>query len=398
MEGRNTYGHQHPLLLLKDHHPINNGSGARGYCSRCGEVVSGSAPCFACAEDCGVYLHKVCAEAPLELDHPFHPHHPLGLMQDVPSFLFGKYCCNFCDEVCRESFYHCSCDLDFHIKCALLTFNIARNNSKVLEHVPLEDEDEDLEDDSECFGCLEPLAKYPYFSPDYGFKLHKKCAELPLKMNHKCHRKHPLTLQFNAQRFLCVICQTKEERGLVYGCSSCGLFIHIGCLSPSHNIEDKSHPHPFTLFWRQVPFICDACGTSGNHVAYTCGTCDIIVHKKCISLPRIIKSKWHDHRLSHTYFLHREYVGILDCVICHKEINAEHGSYACSKCNDIFHVNCVTKDEASYVVVENEEEEEYANSLIVLEWNDAGEAIVVQHFKHTHPLRLRDRADSPYEL
>ncbi|MBA0845546.1 hypothetical protein Goarm_023097, partial [Gossypium armourianum] len=59
---------------------------------------------------------------------------------------------------------HCSCGLDFHIKCALFTFNIAENNLKELEHVPLQDPlistengDEELEDVSKCFGCEEEL-------------------------------------------------------------------------------------------------------------------------------------------------------------------------------------------------------------------------------------------------
>ncbi|KAL4273135.1 hypothetical protein GQ457_13G028420 [Hibiscus cannabinus] len=386
MEESNNYGHQHPLLLLNENSLIRDRF--HSWCERCCKMIS--APSFRCAEEgCRFYLHKVCAEAPLELTHPFHPPHPLLLMERECFDFSGNHRCNYCGQLCGGSFYHCSCGLKFHIRCAVFTLNIAQNNFNPF--IPTKDGDEEDKYD-ECFRCWEPLAKYPYFFLDGGFGLHKKCTEFPLKMNHRCHRKHPLTLQLNSQGLLCALCQIDSTKRFFYSCSPCGLFFHAKCLSPSRTIEDKTHPHPFTLLWRQVPFICDACGTSGCHAAYSCGPCDILVHEKCISLPRVIKSKWHDHRLSHTYFLHREYVGILDCIICHKEVNAEHGSYACSKCNDIFHVNCVTKDEASYVIVENEdEEEEYANSLIVLEWNDAGEAIVVEHFTHDHPLRLHDR-------
>ncbi|KAL4273820.1 hypothetical protein GQ457_13G028450 [Hibiscus cannabinus] len=384
MEESNNYGHRHPLVLLKENRLIRHRFESR--CNRCESHVS--APCFSCAEGCRFYLHKVCAEAPLELSHPFHPPHPLLLLMEYRSFdLSGSNHCNYCGGTCWGFIYRCSCHLRLHIRCALFTFNIAQNSFKELEDPSIPTKDED-----KCFRCWEPLANYTYFFLDGGFGLHKKCTdEIPLKMNHKCHRKHPLTLQFNNQGFLCAICQIDSPTGFFYGCSPCGLFIHIGCSSLPRNIKDKTHPHPFTLLLRRVPFICDACGTSGSHAAYSCGPCDIIIHKKCISLPRVIKSKWHDHRLSHTYFLHREYVGILDCIICHEEVNAEHGSYSCSKCNDMFHVDCVTKDEDTYVIVENEdEEEEYANSLIVLEWNDSGEAIVVEHFKHVHPLRLGD--------
>ncbi|XP_040943937.1 uncharacterized protein [Gossypium hirsutum] len=95
MEESNNYGHQHPLLLiLNQDQLIHNQSGVT-HCSRCGEKVS--APCFCCAEHCGFYLHKVCAEAPLELNHPFHPHHPLLLLQNAP-YSSGRYICNFCDK------------------------------------------------------------------------------------------------------------------------------------------------------------------------------------------------------------------------------------------------------------------------------------------------------------
>ncbi|KAH1096096.1 hypothetical protein J1N35_013017 [Gossypium stocksii] len=330
MEESNNYGHQHPLLLmLNQEQLINYGSGVAD-CSRCGEKVS--APCFCCVEHCGFYLHKICAEAPLELNHPFHPHHPLLLMQNAPYF-DGVYACNFCDKEGSEFVYNCSCcELDLHIKCALFTFNIAENNLKELEQVALqhplvftENGDEELEDVDKCFGCWEPLAKYTHFSPDCRFNLHEKCAKLPFKLNHVCHRKHPLVLQFNRKGLSCKVCQETRQRnvGFVYGCSPCNFSIHIKCLSPSPIIEDKSHQHPFSLILRQAPFICDACGTEGNHAAYACCTCNIMVHKKCISLPRIIKNRWHHHRVSHTYFLHKEHFERLDCIMCHDEVNTE---------------------------------------------------------------------------
>ncbi|MBA0681318.1 hypothetical protein Goari_023133, partial [Gossypium aridum] len=82
-----NYGHRHPLLLLNEDQLIV----AR--CSRCGEEVS--TPCFSCAQNCGFYLHKVCAEAPLELNHPFHHNHPLVLMQNAPYI----YICTFCGQI-----------------------------------------------------------------------------------------------------------------------------------------------------------------------------------------------------------------------------------------------------------------------------------------------------------
>ncbi|MBA0797440.1 hypothetical protein Gohar_008143, partial [Gossypium harknessii] len=148
MEESKNYGHHHPLLLLDEEQLINNQSGVAD-CSKCGEKVS--APCFSCAEYCGFYLHKVCAAAPLEINHPSHRDHPLVLLQKPP-YLFGTYICDFCDKTCEKFFYHCP-DLDFHIKCALFTFNIAENNLKELEHFVCQDplvstknDDEELEE------------------------------------------------------------------------------------------------------------------------------------------------------------------------------------------------------------------------------------------------------------
>ncbi|MFQ6627911.1 hypothetical protein Gotur_008189 [Gossypium turneri] len=209
MEESNNYDHQHPLLLiLKQEQLIDYQSGVTD-CSRCGE--------------------KVCAEAPLELNHPFHHDRPLLLMQKPPysdsdsdsdGECICERICDFCDERCEKFIYHCCCGLDFHIKCALFTFNIAENNLKELEHVTLqhplistENSAEELEDVSKCLGCWEPLAKYTHFSPDCGFNLHEKYAKLSFKLNHGCHRKHPLVLQFNSQRLSCKTCGETSGKG-----------------------------------------------------------------------------------------------------------------------------------------------------------------------------------------
>ncbi|XP_052482368.1 uncharacterized protein LOC105782350 [Gossypium raimondii] len=395
MEELKNYGHQHPLLMLNEEQLLGNGNGVVD-CSRCGEKVS--APCFSCVECCGFYLHKTCAQAPLELNHPFHRHHPLVLLQNPPSS-YTRCVCAFCDETCEKFIYHCSCGLDFHIKCALFTFNIAERNLKELEHVALEDPSFSPKNDGgnlgKCFACWEPLARYTYFSLDCGFNLHKKCAELPLKLNHLCHRKHPLVLQFNSERLSCKTCLVTQERGFVYGCSPCELAIHIDCASPLPVIED--HQHSFTLFWRQNPFICDACGTEGHHVAFTCGTCSIMVHKKCISLPRIIQQACHVHRVFHTFFFHKEYFESLNCILCYEVVDTEHGSYFCADCNVIFHVNCALEEKACYCIVSQENEDDKSldipvNSITkVLETNDAGEATVIEHCEHKHYLMLSDK-------
>ncbi|XVF65486.1 hypothetical protein PTKIN_Ptkin09bG0253300 [Pterospermum kingtungense] len=80
MEESQNFGHEHPLVLLEEEQMLSNQSGVSD-CWRCGEKVS--APSFGCV-GCGFYLHKKCGEAPLEINHPFHHHHPLVLLQNSP--------------------------------------------------------------------------------------------------------------------------------------------------------------------------------------------------------------------------------------------------------------------------------------------------------------------------
>ncbi|XVF42342.1 hypothetical protein PTKIN_Ptkin01aG0353900 [Pterospermum kingtungense] len=244
---------------------------------------------------------------------------------------------------------------------------------------------EKLEHLTKCFACWEPLANYTYFSADCGFNLDKKCVDLALKINDMGHE-HPLSLQFNSKQLSCDVCGETRQSGFVYCCPPCNSAVHIECVPPPI-VEVKCRQHALTLFRRRAPFICDACGIQANYVAYICCSCNIIVHKKCVSLPRVIKSKWHDHCISHAYFLQGEDFKRRDCLICHNEVNVSHGSYSCSDCSFIFHVKCVTEIEGSYFIVSQENEDEKSSDslallqdikavdpITVIERNDAGEA------------------------
>ncbi|XP_022722648.1 uncharacterized protein LOC111279850 [Durio zibethinus] len=386
------FGHSHPLMVSNEIKEAN--------CSRCGEVVS--APTLCCVE-CGFYLHKKCAEAPSEIHHPFHPNHPLVLFPKPP-YKRGGCPCDFCGQNCELFVYHCPCNLDFHIKCALFSLNIAEKKLGELEHAAIKDQlisteggQKELER-AKCFGCWEPLLGSAYFSLDSGFHLHKKCAELPHEINHPLHNKHPLILQFNGERFSCKIClqkpsskgfiyfcspckfalhikcaelppqinlpchrihplilqfnsenlpckicQETQLQKFVYCCSSCKFSLHIECASSPLTIKEKNHQHPFILYWRRHSFICDACGLKGNYAAYICLACDLLIHKKCVSLPPIIKVPRHHHPIFHNYFLPENEFKNWHCEICDTEVDIEYGSYCCLDCNFIAHVKCATE-------------------------------------------------------
>ncbi|XVF83599.1 hypothetical protein PTKIN_Ptkin16aG0502300 [Pterospermum kingtungense] len=386
------------------------------------------------------HLDEKVAKAPSDLSHPFHRKHSLKL-QPLSSSDEGEYFCNFCDKACENSFYHCSCGLDLHIKCALISYDMARKSiSEQLRHITYpsissENYPEELKQ-AECFVCCKPLLDSPYLSLDCGFVLHKNCALLPLEITHPFHLQHPLSLQFN-ELLPCNICKKTQASGLVYccvacniahhiecpkipdeinhpchlkhafnrkdiyqslrcetcqqscsyddyHCSICKIAFHIRCISPPPVIEDKGHKHPFSLCWRQLPFTCDACGTGGNCISYICVMCGFIVHKNCISLPPSLDLPRHDHRLHHNYFLEEEKIKMKKCRICFVEVNTRYGSYSCPSCSYICHVNCAIDDYSWYKRGHSNKPTRLDPSYAVISDTE------IRHFSHEHNLVLYD--------
>ncbi|PPS14980.1 hypothetical protein GOBAR_AA05576 [Gossypium barbadense] len=345
MEELKYYGHQHPLLMLNEEQLIDNGNGIVD-CSRCGEKVS--APCFSCVECCGCYLHKTCAEAPLELNHPFHRHHPLVLLQNPPS----SY----------------------------------TRNLKELEHVALEDPSFSSKNNGgnlgKCFGCWEPLEFYTYFSLDCGFNLHKKCADLPLKLDHLCHRRHPLVLQFNSERLSCKVCQLLNIKVINTSSPYFGdkihsfvmlvelkdimLPIHVEwyCIVSQENEEDKSldipvnsitkvlernddgeatviehfkHKHYLMLsdnIREHGDKCCDGCLLLISAKFYHCSGCDFFLHKSCAELPKIRLFSVHVYCEEEPFSGSKPLILTSDCMFkCDGCGYLSNGfSYKCNKC------------------------------------------------------------------
>ncbi|EOY18287.1 Cysteine/Histidine-rich C1 domain family protein, putative [Theobroma cacao] len=400
------FSHIHPLVLNEK--PSHEGAEKALHCNGCGEVVSGRT--YSCVA-CWFHLDKICAEAPSEMNHPFHRNHSLKLLASPPFFGSGWCICYFCRKRCEKFIYHCACDLNLHIKCALFSYNIAKKDIGELQHIAHKDplistknHSEELKE-AKCFVCWMPLLDSVYFPLDCGFFLHKKCVELPFEIIHLCHRQHSLFLQFSCYPLPCKICQESQVRGFVYCCSTCKVALHSECVSPSPIIVDSRHQHSFTRYSRQFSFICDACGMSGNYGPYICSTCNLTVHKNCISLPRIIKIIFHHHPVFHNYFIVENDCGILECGVCHEEVKKEYGSYYCSECKFIVHVKCFIDYPRSYYEIESKDVNEKPNenstmvtdtmdpSFLVIKEIKLGENVInkeIKHFSHEHNLVLYD--------
>ncbi|TYI24040.1 hypothetical protein ES332_A06G205900v1 [Gossypium tomentosum] len=369
---------EHPLVLLAE----QSNEALKAYCDGCGELLS--APCFTCIH-CNYHLHKQCFFLRQR------PHYDNDLV----------YGCVLCKEKRNMFFYECrACYFSIDIKCAYLSSSYKFNQPSkhdIHQH-PLTFIESpttiDVPKRFNCSWCHEPLIDAIYIcDPDCPFIIHKKCLdELPTKIDHLTHRLHPLILNRSDSDYLCNLCQ-KQHSGPFYGCSLCHFNINVECAWPRSIVEDKSsHQHPFSLLWRQGSFICDACDTEGNYISYICLKCCIEVHKKCTSLPRIIKFSRHDHYIFHKHFLQTRELTRQDCKICFNEVKLDRGSYSCGKpgCNYVVHVNCVLENEKLYEFYEKSMQ---SSIIRVIEVNEVGEATKIQHFTHQYYLGLADKME-----
>lgn len=156
MESQQYYGHEHPVSFNEE---LSNQSETPMICSRCKKEVSG--PSFTSTKN---VLRR--RRHPSEIAHPFHRQHPLILLQKPP---YNELCpCDFCGENCENFVYHCSCQLDLHIQCALFTYNLAKKNNcgdddrVEKQNIARKGSTKSLERDP-CYGCRKPLLDSTFF-------------------------------------------------------------------------------------------------------------------------------------------------------------------------------------------------------------------------------------------
>ncbi|XP_057506739.1 protein VACUOLELESS GAMETOPHYTES-like [Actinidia eriantha] len=220
------FSHKHPLIFSGE----KNGDGEEILCNGCCQKISGAS--YSC-KNCSFFLHKLCAELPVEMKHLMHPEHPLSL-SSLPYYFYCSKPCNACGKYLKAFTYHCSlCDFDLDLVCASRALSIV----------------------------------------------------------HERH-KHPLIPQLSPASFECYACGTKDE-DVSYLCNTCGFWIHEGCASLPPTIKHSGHNHPLTLSydgdiskweWNQCKVCLKKTGTEGWF--YGCRGCHYVVHLKCILLTK----------------------------------------------------------------------------------------------------------------
>ncbi|KHG30054.1 Zinc finger ZZ-type and EF-hand domain-containing 1 [Gossypium arboreum] len=339
MEALKNYGHQHPLLMLNEEQLIGNGNGAVD-CSRCGEKVS--APCFSCVDCCGFYLHKTCAEAPLELNHLFHRHHPLVLLQNPPS----SYTRNLkeLEHVALEdpSFSskndggNLDCNVIFHVNCALKEEDyyciVSQENEddKSLD-IPVNSITKVLEtnDDGEAT-VIEHFTHKHYLMLSDNIREHGTEFFSGSK---------PFILTSDYM-FKCKGCRYLSS-GFSYKCNECGVQLCLRCfaLSLQDAVKIPGHKHPLLLYHGNEEQ-CSGCGEDIIHT-HSCKDCNFHLCGFCVTRLTTVNHKCDDHLLTLTYDKINDYARYHYCDICEEERDPKHWFYHCKTCDTSAHVDCV---------------------------------------------------------
>ncbi|KAJ6870466.1 hypothetical protein NC652_036187 [Populus alba x Populus x berolinensis] len=390
----------HPLILINQ---VLKYRCKLVICSGCEGPICG--PCYSCTS-CSFFLHKTCAELPREIKRLIHPRHPLHLLEKAP--YEGGYECDRCDKSFNCFVYHCSfCQFDLDIKCAFPPGFLEVDSQFAHKDHPLilNEEQEYHGEGVTCSVCKQPMSGPSYRCTPCNFFLHKKCAELPpeIKRRH-FHPEHPLVLLPN-EDVICDFCNETCYENFVYCCFVCEFTLHIKCAFPPC-IDAADHNHfrrllnPLSL--KSISFTCNACGTDGDDSPFGCTMCQLVVHKKCISLPRTLKTALHHHpQIIHTYHPQQCIKSINKyCGICRREVDTEYGVYYCPDCDFVAHVNCSrefgdyeTETAGQSVTVDDQFME--PSFRVVHEIKHGEERIIeeIEHFSHQHNLILNDKVD-----
>ncbi|PWA36323.1 C1-like protein [Artemisia annua] len=218
MEQINHFSHKkHPLKLINGETIVGVGfkSGENEEkpvavnCFACEEPILPIGSAYACTK-CHFYLHKSCAQLPLTINLASLYQEPLRLINYRKT---GDTDFN-CDVCCLKHLGHGLCYSQSSHKAALTA----------------------------CINCcaIEIARK----SEADAIK-----KEAMVKLQHKGHPRHTLTLQLRPAAILCDACKS-EEKDMFYLCDACDFWIHKRCTSLASTLDLPHHPnHPLVLVY-----------------------------------------------------------------------------------------------------------------------------------------------------
>ncbi|KAI4383497.1 hypothetical protein MLD38_009330 [Melastoma candidum] len=330
-----AHEHELSLFIMK--------TGSSILCKFCRKILSGEV--YSCL-GCLFFIHMKCAEFPQSLQHPVHQQHILRITSSGGR---NKNCKSCWDETDGLAVSCGECDFNLHIGCALeirryleegesadLGSNFHKHQLKICHR-------EGHKDSDFCRVCSKAIKGLGYQCKllECSFQLHKWCAQLPTKMQHPFHPKHPLELQpvppGGSQE--CSACR-KEFVGYELSCVEDGFHLDSKCAFLVPTLKHPLHEHHLTLFEETRNFHCNVCGEVCKSEYYRCPMCNFNLHTDCLPLPSKVKHKDHVDQLT----LYDRYLeddsGEYYCDLCVQRRHADHGAYCCLPCKLYAHIHC----------------------------------------------------------
>ncbi|KAL3497552.1 hypothetical protein ACH5RR_040284 [Cinchona calisaya] len=228
-----SLSHSHPLIQCDKTTELVKSS-----CYGCDTRLEDSV--FVCLE-CGILLDKACTELLPEISHPFHPLHPLILVEDIQKK--NRFICRGCKRMSALFTYVCrKCDFYLDPRCAMIKPNMIK--SKVHQH-PLAFIKTKLSTsyDFSCNTCGGAFLNNFFQCVECEFGHHLECYPLlPQVIKHNCHC-DPLRLTYSQidensdedsdEEFYCSACEEiRDPRDPTYCCKKCLFVAHLNCVLP----------------------------------------------------------------------------------------------------------------------------------------------------------------------
>ncbi|EOA21998.1 hypothetical protein CARUB_v10002509mg [Capsella rubella] len=354
--------HHHKLTLLEERIDFDCDA-------KCGKITYGFP--YKCHE-CDVAFHVDCVwpllevhHHPLEVNHSYHPWHPLKLYTGQPPDYSDGTCRLCARKIDDRLFYHCSsCNFTLDMRCVLHPPQQSLMDLKAHDHqltlLPR------LRSFT-CNACGLSGDRSPYICVQCDFMIHQECLDLPRVININRHdHRVSRTSVLGVVNSACGVCRQKVDWTCGgFSCQQCpGYVVHSKCATrrdvwngkelegvpeeiediepyvviDENTIQHFSHQeHYLRLHVNGVLFDdnkrCSACSHPiCLHSFYGCMDCDFILHQNCAGFLRM---KWHvlyNERLT----LVTNEAKIFECHACGKLSNGFRYQHE----NRVFDVRC----------------------------------------------------------
>lgn len=282
------------------------------FCSSCNGCGADCVlPIFAYrCQDCAFHLHPQCVYMKPIVKYEDHQH-PLTVVEIDNSGLFNK--CQACVYDIDGIHLRCvQCRILFHVQCGSQKPNLPQAivNKHHHEHpLTLTTTETSTIDESNyplCAACSKKRKPWhPFYScaecEDYSVHMRCVVTEKQFERDKQKHASHRHYLIFNEKEvgdddvvIICHLCETSLQ-GPAYSCGTCELSIHKSCAELPVKIDHPFHRHPLTLSkTNHSSNRCRACLDECSCVAYKCHECCYNLHYRCTSLKPSINFKGHD--------------------------------------------------------------------------------------------------------